>query len=122
MAKAFNMQKDWIINRCELNQFNVQWGSGKTNKGDYFTKHHASPHHKRTRPIYLNTPSLPQTVQGCNEMLQEAHKPKNTSLPISEPINTLPATSYLKQKLPGISTMKRLLASTVLQLNRINRT
>ena len=37
IGKAFNIQKDWLINRCKLSQFDIKQGQKKNNTGDYFT-------------------------------------------------------------------------------------
>ena len=90
MAKAFDMRKNWIINRTERGIFDIEWAPGKTNLADYFTKHHPGQYHSRIRPIYLKTSNTPRTVQGCHKILNEAHTPqklKLTPLPILQPLN-----------------------------------
>ena len=113
MAKAFDMQKDWIINRAELGQFNVIWDKGRNNKGDYSTKHHPGKHHKQVRPVYLNTPTSPMTVQGCNKILM------GNTFPILQPSNSEPLTTYSKLQ-PLVHTSTRLVQHTVHVVKRLN--
>jgi hypothetical protein len=58
-SKAMDMRFYWIKDRVEQKQFNVGWAPGNTNLGDYFTKHHSTVHHKRTRPYYLHGKNSP---------------------------------------------------------------
>jgi hypothetical protein len=47
------MKYHWL--RCRINQrqFRHYWAAGKSNYGDYVTKHHTPIHHQTTRPIIL---------------------------------------------------------------------
>jgi hypothetical protein len=58
-SKSMDMRFYWIRDRTRQNQFHPYWKSGKTNLGDYHTKHHATKHHEEVRPLYvLNSMTL----------------------------------------------------------------
>jgi hypothetical protein len=57
-SKAIDMRFYWIRDRVRQGQFHIFWRPGKDeqgnyNKGDYYTKHHPTEHHREQRPIYL---------------------------------------------------------------------
>jgi hypothetical protein len=54
-SKAMDMRFYWVQDRVEQGQIAVRWGSGTTNHGDYFTKHHSPSHHSQVRATYLFT-------------------------------------------------------------------
>jgi hypothetical protein len=56
-TKAMDMHFHWLQYRTNQKQFLTYWREGKTNIGDYTTKHHSTIHHKVTRPIFLTSPS-----------------------------------------------------------------
>jgi hypothetical protein len=56
-SKAMDMRFYWIRDRVRQGQFLIYWRPGKTNRADYFTKHHPAKHHRRMRPYYLHTPT-----------------------------------------------------------------
>ena len=37
----------WLRDRINQKQFVITWAAGKTNKADYYTKHHPIKHHKK---------------------------------------------------------------------------
>ncbi len=47
------MQYHWLEDRIKNKEIQVLWKPGKTNKGDYFTKHHPPSHHRKMCPYYL---------------------------------------------------------------------
>ena len=49
-TKAMDMRFYWLRDRENQKQFRTYWMSGKTNRGDYVTKHHPSVHHQTIRP------------------------------------------------------------------------
>jgi len=51
--KSMDMKYHWL--RCRINQrqFRHCWVAGKSNNGDYVTKHHASIHYQTTQPFFL---------------------------------------------------------------------
>jgi hypothetical protein len=57
-SKAIDMRFYWLRDRVRQNQFKVYWRKGEHNHGDYFTKHHPTPHHRVMRPIYLHEKAL----------------------------------------------------------------
>ena len=66
-----NMRYFWI---CDFKLFLIAWKARQENLAEYFTKRHSVKHHKRVRPIYLQTYKTPWTVplvllnpslQGC---------------------------------------------------------
>ena len=67
--KAIDMRFYWLKDCVEQGQFKVYWAPGKVNVADYFTKKHPASHHKKVRPIYLNMPNSPKTMQGCARIL-----------------------------------------------------
>ena len=78
-SKAMDMRIYWIKDRVQQKQFAVTWESGKSNKGDYPSKHHSGAHHRQVRPVYLNVDGAsPRTVQGCIEILNSSHGIKGT--------------------------------------------
>jgi hypothetical protein len=81
-SKAMDMRFYWIRDRVRQGQFIVYWKAGKTNKADYFTKHHATKHHREVRYNYLKKPEQEKTKQAnYYDCLQEAAKtPTNTIL------------------------------------------
>ena len=48
------MRYHWIQDRIEQKQFQVKWAPGEENKGDLYTKHHSTQHHKEKRPMYIH--------------------------------------------------------------------
>ena len=52
-SKSWDMRYYWLRDRSNQEQFDIFWESGKTNNGDYFTKHHATSHHTMTRGMYV---------------------------------------------------------------------
>lgn len=59
-SKAIDMRFYWIRDRVRQGHFHVYWKSGKLNKGDYFSKHHPTKHHRDMRPVYLYSPTNPK--------------------------------------------------------------
>ena len=52
-SKSWDMRYYWLRDRETQQQFNIYWQRGLDNHADYFTKHHATNHHKQTRPKYV---------------------------------------------------------------------
>ena len=53
-SKAMDMRFFWVKDRVSQKHFLVYWESGRTNRGDYFTKHFPPRHHVDVRPTYLH--------------------------------------------------------------------
>ena len=47
------MRYYWLRDREKQQQFNIYWQRGLDNHADYFTKHHATAHHRQTRAQYV---------------------------------------------------------------------
>jgi len=74
-SKSMDMRIHWMRDRIKQNQFVLHWRPGHENLADYPTKHHSGRHHKKVRPIYLYEGKMsPVTVQGCIEIMGEAHE------------------------------------------------
>ncbi|GAX13378.1 hypothetical protein FisN_8Lu415 [Fistulifera solaris] len=54
LSKAMDMRFYWIRDRARKGQFHVYWKAGAGNKADYFTKLHATSHHRTMCPMYLH--------------------------------------------------------------------
>ena len=52
-SKSWDMRYYWLRDRALQNQFKIFWERGKNNFADYFTKHHATSHHKATRNLFV---------------------------------------------------------------------
>jgi hypothetical protein len=61
--KSMDIKYHWL--RCRINQrqFRHYWVAGKSNNGDYATKHHAPIHHQTTRPIFLTPLTILQKLR-----------------------------------------------------------
>jgi hypothetical protein len=53
-TRALDMRYHWLRDREAQQQFTFIWAPGKSNKGDYFTKHHPPSHHQEVRPQYVS--------------------------------------------------------------------
>ena len=58
-SKSMDMRFYWVTDRINQGQFLVYWRPGKTNLGDYHSKHHPPAHHIQVRPTYLYTKRYP---------------------------------------------------------------
>ena len=47
------MRYYWLRDRANQQQFNIYWEKGALNNADYYTKHHATKHHREIRPRYV---------------------------------------------------------------------
>ena len=73
-SKSMDMQFHWVVDRVGQGQFIIYWQPGDTNKGDYYTNHHSTTHHREIRYTYLQ-PTMdgskyanglsPQYLRGC---------------------------------------------------------
>ena len=73
-SKAMDMRFYWVRDRVKQKQFYVYWKPGKTNYGDYFTKHHPTPHHRVMRPIYIHEGN--HSINHCEGVLISLEDPK----------------------------------------------
>ena len=51
-SKSWDMRYYWLRDKTTQKQFLITWAAGKTNKADYYTKHHPINYHRKIRPIY----------------------------------------------------------------------
>ena len=54
-TKAMDMRFHWLRDRECQRQFYIYWRPGKLNYADYWTKHHATLHHKNERKEFLTS-------------------------------------------------------------------
>jgi hypothetical protein len=52
-SKTWDMRHWWLEDRIDNKEIQLIWRPGRTNKGDYFTKHHSPSHHRTVRSHYL---------------------------------------------------------------------
>ena len=52
-SKLWDMNFHWLRDKNMLKEFNIIWKRGIDNLADYFTKHHATVHHRTMRPQYI---------------------------------------------------------------------
>ena len=106
-SKAMDMLFYCMQDKYNSGQFVVYWKPGHNNLGDYFTKHHSTPHHKEMRQIYLHTGasansgisstglSLHSDWQGCVDpyFLPQPNRGKERELPT--PMGIRRATAHM---------------------------
>ena len=56
------MRYYWLKDRESVEQFKYYWRPGKSNKADYWTKHHPSLHHQTMREQILNNSKARQVI------------------------------------------------------------
>ena len=69
-SKQWDMRHHWLRDRECQGQFNIYWRPGKSNHGDYWTKHHPAKHHQIMRQKYLNVKKEIEILQMMKEVLQ----------------------------------------------------
>ena len=52
-SKSWDMRYHWLRDRETQQQFHIFWRPGDENNSDYYTKHHATNHHRATRPKHV---------------------------------------------------------------------
>ena len=62
-TKAMDMRFHWLRCREAQQQFCFYWAPGKTNLGNYWTKHHCAAHHIEKRPTILTPQSIVTALQ-----------------------------------------------------------
>ena len=83
-SKAIDMRFYWVRDRVRQGQFKIYWKPGKDNKGDYFTKHHPTSHHREMRPVYLHEQALllvdyQDSLRGCVDLAETRQTTTNHS-------------------------------------------
>eukprot|EP00957_Ditylum_brightwellii_P047489 3606670-Ditylum_brightwellii.AAC.1 len=73
-TRAIGMQFYWVRDCCAQNHFIMCWAPGEKNLGEYHTKIHPTPHHKRMWKNFVHTQETvvnlslllgPTSLQGC---------------------------------------------------------
>ena len=52
-SKAIDMSYHWIRDRVQRGDYNVLWGPGKDNDGDFLTKNHPASHCRDVRGNFV---------------------------------------------------------------------
>ena len=52
-SKSWDMNFYWLRDKKALKEFNIIWEKRSAHDVDYFTKHHATVHHRAVRPQYI---------------------------------------------------------------------
>ena len=63
-TKAMDMRFHWLHCHEAQHQFRFYWTPGKTNSGDYWTKHHCVAHHIEKHPTILTPQSILTALQA----------------------------------------------------------
>ena len=71
-TKSMDMRFHWLRCRSAQGQFRFYWYPGKSNLGDYFTKHFSPMVHKGQRGVYVSEDNFQNNPQECNCALAEA--------------------------------------------------
>ena len=71
-TKAMDMRFYWLKDRESVEQFKYYWRPGKSNLGDYFTKHHPPLHHQSMREILLSNPKILKKALAKKAMTAKA--------------------------------------------------
>ena len=68
-SKSWDMNFHWLRDKELQNKIKVVWKKGKANNADYFTKHHAIKHQRKTRPTYIK-----DTIENSYKILKGLKK------------------------------------------------
>ena len=52
-SKSWDMNLHWLRDKEVQKYFKIFWEKGSSNRGDYFTKHHPTIHHRFQRGRYV---------------------------------------------------------------------
>ena len=74
-SKSWDMRYHWLRDRQTQNQFQFYWKTSKDNYADYFTKHHATTHHRQIRHQYVHDKLnlLSQHIQKIHTQFHPYH-------------------------------------------------
>ena len=64
-SKSIDMNFYWLQDRTQQDQFDIYWGPGTKNLGDYHSKHHSPSHHCQMRPTYLHSQQATAHLATC---------------------------------------------------------
>ncbi len=107
-SKAIDTRVYWIRDRVRQGQFLVYWKKGSRNRGDYFSKHHPTSHHRAIRSACLHEPS--DRSRNYFECLQDA---ENSDLP-----TTSRSVTFADQTAPKSARGEGVLISTSPKVTR----
>jgi hypothetical protein len=84
-SKAMDMRFYWIRDRVRQGQFIVYWKRGKSNRADYFTKHHLVKHHQQERSKYIQPRTVPpnQSVTTTLHSVMTHQPPPTSQVPLT---------------------------------------
>ena len=68
-SKSWDMRYYWLRDRMAQLQFDIYWDKGSNNGADYHTKHHATKHHRITRPRYVQDKLLSMIAHNMSSLL-----------------------------------------------------
>jgi hypothetical protein len=93
-SKAIDTRFCWIRDRVRQDQFLACWKKGSRNRGDYFSKHHPTSHHRAVQSSYACTcPTInPATISNASKMqrlVTSPLRPTRSLSPIKLPPNRL---------------------------------
>jgi hypothetical protein len=94
-SKAIDTRFCWIRDRAHQGQFLAHWKKGSHNRGDCFSEHHPTSHHRAVRSSYLHVPN------NRSRMHFKCLQDTETGL-VTSPLR--PAQSLLPIKLPQIGS------------------
>eukprot|EP00957_Ditylum_brightwellii_P145927 11112514-Ditylum_brightwellii.AAC.1 len=87
-TRAIDMQFYWVRDHCAQKYFIVYWVPGEKNLGDYHTKHHPTPHHKKMWRHFVRNQELianhglqmdSTSLQGCVKSILELNQVQSRS-------------------------------------------
>jgi hypothetical protein len=61
--KSLDMKYHWLQCRINQRQLRHYWAAGKSNNGNYVTKHHAPIHHQATQSTFLTLLTILQKLR-----------------------------------------------------------
>jgi hypothetical protein len=105
-SKAIDMRYYWVRDRVAQQHFVIMWAPGKTNLGDYHTKHHSARHHREVRPFYVREWNSPKNVpkhqlsnlRGCVDLPLDPINIEANATPLKQIRPVAVATELLSTK------------------------
>ena len=64
-SESIDMNFYWLQDRTIQGQFDIYWGPGLKNHGDYHSKHRSPAHHRDKRLTYLHTEQAANNLAAC---------------------------------------------------------
>jgi hypothetical protein len=116
-SKEMDMRYHWLTYRVRQKQFDVYWGPGRDNLGDYHTKHNSAQHHKDMHGLILYQSNSLQVLRRCVKLLP---------LPLPQPhlrTRTYAHTNQSTQRATQlIGVMARAYSVSIQNLNTVSTT